>query len=157
MPISNDEFRAALGHFASGVTVVTTIDADGKRHGITVSAFTSLSLDPPLILICIEKATASHDAFLESRVFVANVLNDWQMDISERFAAPHVDKFEGVGFSTGELGCAILNDVLVSLECTLKHAYDGGDHSILVGEVVHTIQREGKPLVYFKGSYRSIC
>jgi flavin reductase (DIM6/NTAB) family NADH-FMN oxidoreductase RutF len=103
MPISNDEFRAALGSFASGVTVVTTMDGAGRAHGITVSAFCSVSLEPHLVLICIEKSTASHYAFEESGMFVVNILSEDQPAISERFASPNIDKFDGIGHTIGEL------------------------------------------------------
>lgn len=153
MPISNDEFRAALSNFASGVTVVTTTDAAGKLHGITVSAFSSLSLDPPLVLICIDKNTPSHYAFEESRIFVVNILAESQKHVSERFAAPHLDKFAGIGHETGELGSPILTGSVVSLECRLQNSFDGGDHSIFVGLVEYSRTSPGRPLLYFSGEY----
>src|SRR5215218_10166562 len=94
MPVSPDEFKDALSRFASGVTVVSTKDASGKLHGITVSAFCSVSLEPPMVLICIEKATGSHSAFEESGVFIVNILSASQSSTSERFAAPFEDKFK---------------------------------------------------------------
>src|SRR4029078_12242659 len=98
MPVSQDEFKDALSRFASGVTVVSTKDAEGKLHGITVSAFCSVSLTPPMVLICIEKITTSHHAFEESGVFVVNILSSSQSWVSEKFADPLTDKFEGVNF-----------------------------------------------------------
>jgi flavin reductase (DIM6/NTAB) family NADH-FMN oxidoreductase RutF len=153
MPITNDEFRAALGNFASGITVVTTKDAAGILHGITVSAFSSLSLEPRLVLICVEKTTASHYAFLESGIFTVNILSEGQEAISEQFAAPFLDKFEDIDFEIGEMGLPVLKGALGVIECELRDAFDGGDHSIFVGEIKHIDIREGKPLVYFQGEY----
>jgi flavin reductase ActVB len=153
MPVSEDEFRNALSCFASGVSVVTTKDAAGKSHGITVSAFCSVSLDPPLILICIEKTAASHYAFTESNGFVVNILDESQTDLSERFAAPASDKFEDIEVSPGIEGIPVLIDALANLECRLRQTCDGGDHSIFVGEVENTYVNDGRPLVYFRSSY----
>lgn len=157
MPVSNVEFRAALSNFASGVTVVTTTDAGGKMHGITVSAFCSVSLEPPMVLICIEKTTASHYAFEESEIFVVNILEESQADVSAHFASPYMDKFDGVDYKLGSLGAPILNGAIVNLECRLRHSLNGGDHSIFVGEVDNTIFRIGRPLLYFNGNYRTLA
>ena len=154
--ITKDEFRSALGRFASGVTIVTTKDNDGKLHGLTVSAFCSVSMNPPLILICIQKSTPSHFAFEESKAFVVNVLSEHQQNISNHFAAYHEDKFAGVNYKSGVLDLPVLEDCLVNLECRLKHAYDGGDHTIFVGEIENVILKEGNPLVYWKGNYRDL-
>ena len=156
MAINNQDFRAALGRFASGVTVVTTTDAAGKLHGITVSSFCSVSLEPPMVLICIEKTTASHYAFEESEIFVVNILNEAQADVSQKFAAPYLDKFDGVDFTIGELGAPVLGNALVNLECRLRHSLNGGDHSIFVGEVESVKVNDGLPLVYFRGAYREL-
>src|SRR5262245_12662040 len=96
MPVNPDEFRAALSRFPSGITVVTSIDSSGVPHGITVSAFCSVSLEPPLVLVCVEKTTGSHSALLETRVFVVNFLAAGQDDISETFSLTQIDKFECV-------------------------------------------------------------
>ena len=156
MPVSEFEFRSALSRFASGVSVVTTKDSGGNLHGITVSAFCSVSLTPPLVLICIEKVTASHSAFKESNAFVVNVLSESQMHLSERFAAPSEDKFGDVEFRAGIENIPVLNDTLASLECRLKHTFEGGDHSIFIGEVENVIVSDGEPLLYFQGNYRKV-
>lgn len=156
MAVSEDEFRNALSRFASGVSVVTTKDADGNFHGITVSAFCSVSLDPPLVLICIEKTTASHDSFPDSNVFVVNILDAAQANLSERFAAPAEDKFGDLDFRPGIEGVPVLNNALASLECSLIQKYDGGDHSIFVGKVENTATRDGQPLLYFRGTYGAL-
>ena len=155
-PVSADDFRNALSRFPSGVNVVTTKDAAGRPHGITVSAFCSVSLAPPLVLICIEGTTASHNAFAQSGVFVVNVLKESQQTLSEQFAAPAVDKFEDVEFRSGIEGVPVLIDALASLECRLKHTYDGGDHTIYVGEVEHIAIGKGGPLVYFHHGYTGV-
>lgn len=156
MPISNDEFRAALGLFASGVTVVTTTDAVGKMHGITVSAFCSVSLGPPLVLICIEKTTMSHYAFEESEIFAVNILGEDQTQVSAHFATPYLDKFEGIEYEVGRLGAPLIKGAIVNLECRLRHSLNGGDHSIFVGEVSDAVFHPGRPLLYFAGEYRRI-
>ncbi len=157
MPIDQDEFRNALSRFASGVTVVTTKDAAGRFHGITVSAFSSVSLDPPLILICIERATVSHYAFEESGLFVVNFLSDRQLELSERFASPVEDKFDGVDFSFGEFGIPILLGSLVNLECRIRNIGDGGDHTIFIADVESATINDGDPLLYFRSDYRQMA
>jgi flavin reductase (DIM6/NTAB) family NADH-FMN oxidoreductase RutF len=156
MPVSEDEFRSALSCFASGVSIVTTIDAAGNLHGLTVSAFCSVSLSPPLVLICIEKITASHFAFQESNAFVVNILDEEQASLSEHFATPFDDKFGVVDFRPGIGGIPVITNTLASLECRVRNAFDGGDHSIFVGEVENITVKNGKPLVYFRSEYRMI-
>ena len=156
MPVSQDEFRRALSCFTSGVTVVTTIDAAGELHGLTVSAFCSVSLSPPLVLICVEKTTASHFAFSESGVFGVNILNESQAELSDHFATPLFDKFSNVPYRIGFDGIPLLENTLASLECRIKNDFDGGDHSIFVAEVERATVEDGMPLVYFKGDYRKI-
>ena len=156
MPISDEEFRAALSNFASGVTVVTTTDATGRFHGITVSAFCSVSLEPPLVLICIEKTTTSHYAFEESEIFAVNILDEQQAAISDHFATPFLDKFNGVEYALGKLGAPLITGAIVNLECRLRHSLNGGDHSIFVGEVEDAVFNSGRPLLYFHGGYRKL-
>jgi flavin reductase (DIM6/NTAB) family NADH-FMN oxidoreductase RutF len=156
MPISEDEFRSALSRFTSGVTVVTTKDASGRFHGITVSAFSSVSLDPPLVLICIERDAYSHQAFLESGVFAVNFLSSSQSELSERFASPLDDKFDEVDFTLGDLGLPLLAGCLVNLECKVRNTGDGGDHTIFIGEVESARVNDGDPLLYFRSDYREI-
>ena len=149
------EFRDVIGRFASGVTIITT-SVDGAPFGTTASAVSSLSLEPPMVLICIEKTTVSHYAFEESGVFVVNILRDSQASASQRFADPSVDKFEDVEFEPGIDGVPVLKDALASLECRLTFSYHGGDHSIFVAQVENVIVREGDPLIYFRGEYGTI-
>jgi flavin reductase (DIM6/NTAB) family NADH-FMN oxidoreductase RutF len=156
MPVTPDDFRAALSRFPSGITVVTSRASTGDLHGITVSAFSSVSLNPPLILVCIEKTTGSHMAISETGLFVVNILASGQDEISERFSLPASDKFEGVNYHTGAGSIPVLDDALVNLECRIENSFDGGDHSIFVGAVETVSIRDGDPLVYFHGNYRDL-
>lgn len=155
--IGKDEFRAALSRFPSGVTIVTTRDANGRFHGITVSAFSSVSLTPPMILVCIEKTTGSHYALGESEFFVVNVLAEDQEELSNRFASQISDKFETVNYRLGSGEVPVLTDALVALECRTAYAYEGGDHTIFVGLVEKTeIKDNVNPLVYWHSNYRKL-
>jgi flavin reductase (DIM6/NTAB) family NADH-FMN oxidoreductase RutF len=156
MAIGENEFRAALARFASGVTVITTTDNQGNLHGITVSAFCSLSLEPPLVLICIDKKTGSHYAFEESKFFIVNILHEKQQHYADRFASKLPDKFDGVKFSKNPGGVPIIENVLANLECRLINFHDNGDHTIFVGQVEKVKIGEGNPLLYFLGKYRKI-
>ncbi len=156
MPVTSEEFRAALSRFPSGVTVVTTCDGEGRFHGISVSAFCSLSLEPPRVLICIEKTTGSHEALLESKAFIVHMLSAEQRDMSERFASLVEDKFEGIDLETGLDGIPVLLGCLANLECRLTNSFDGGDHSIFVGEVEKATVHDGDPILYFRGGYHSL-
>ena len=156
MAISEIEFRNALSRFASGVSVVTTRDDQGKFFGITVSAFCSVSLNPPLVLICIEKSTASHYAFKESGAFIVNILHYSQMDLSERFAAPASDKFENVDHRPGIDGIPCLEGTLANIECRISEIYEGGDHSVIIGAVETASVASGDPLLYFRGRYGTL-
>jgi flavin reductase (DIM6/NTAB) family NADH-FMN oxidoreductase RutF len=157
MPVSKDEFRSAMSRFASGVTVVTIRDDANQPGGITVSAFTSLSLEPPLVLVCIDKRASLHDLLVEGRHFAVNVLAEDQEILSRRFASRDADRFSGTGYTDGMTGVPILSDVLMAIECRVVHTYPGGDHTIIVGEVEHTVVRDGKPLTYFRGGYSELA
>lgn len=156
MPITKEEFRRTLSRFASGVTIVTTKDTNGHLHGLTVSAFCSVSLEPPLILVCIEKTTGSHHAFTESKAFVVNVLRESQIELSNHFASHSDDKFSGIDYSPGIGEIPVLHNCLANLECRLVSSYGGGDHTIFVGEVIKTQVFDGEPLAYFQGQYRTL-
>lgn len=141
---------------ASGVTVVTTRDAAGNPHGLTVSALCSLSADPPLLLACIYKKTGSHYAFFERQAFVVNVLEESQREISQQFASPADDKFNGIETEESIDGLPKLTGCLATLECRIIETHDGGDHTILVGSIERTNVAEGMPLLYFRGGYRNM-
>lgn len=156
MPITSDEFRTTLGRFASGVTVVTCKDAEDKLWGLTVSAFCSVSMTPPMVLVCVSKTNGSHASFPECGAFVVNILDESQQNISNHFASPLPDKFSSVEYRLNEKGLPVLRSCLASLECLLRHTYDGGDHTILVGEIEKADVSDGKPLVYWQGRYQSL-
>jgi len=156
MALTEHEFRHALSRFPSGVTVVTTRNDAGHAYGITVSAFCSVSLVPPMVLVCIEKITASHAALVEAGSFVVNILHENQRLLSERFAEPAADKFSDVETQESCTGIPMLKAALANLECRLAHAYDGGDHTIFVGEVEHVTVGDGVPLIYSQGDYAGI-
>lgn len=155
MPIDDAGFKQAMSHFLSGVTVVTT-QHEGVLYGMTVASFASLSLHPPLVLICIEKNVKSHDAIAAAGRFGVSVLSEAQGEISGRFASRVEDKFSGVSVRTGTLGVPMIEGAICSLECRLHDTLAGGDHTIYVGEVVEAQTTEGKPLAYFRSGYREL-
>ncbi len=153
MTIDSPTFRSVLGRFATGVTVVTACDDAGADHGMTVSAFCSLSLEPPLVLICIEHSTEMYRVLQSASRCVINVLTDEQETLSRRFAETMEDRFVGVGFTRGETNCAILDDVLAFAECEIIERHVAGDHTIYVANVITGSAREGRPLLYYRGGY----
>ncbi|MCS6842445.1 MAG: flavin reductase family protein [Roseiflexus sp.] len=155
MPVDESRFRQLMGHFASGVTVVTT-EYEGQLFGLTVSSFCSLSLHPPLVLICIDKKVRAHDAIAAARRYAVNILEKHQEYLSRRFATPEIDKFIGVAWRFGQLGLPILEGTLASFECRLTDTFPGGDHSIFVGEVQNGEIREGSPLIYYRRGYHEL-
>jgi flavin reductase (DIM6/NTAB) family NADH-FMN oxidoreductase RutF len=155
MSIDEARFRQVLGHFATGVTVVTT-EHNGELFGMTVSSFASLSLKPSLILICIDKTVPTHDAIGAAGCFVVNILEKRQEHLSRRFATAKNDKFKGVAWHTGQLGLPVLEGVLAVIECRLHATLDGGDHTIYVGEVTDAEVHEGTPLLYYRRGYHEL-
>lgn len=156
MAITNEEFRRALSRFASGVTVVTLKDREKNPHGITVSAFSSVSLDPPLVLVCIDNDAGTHRVFHESKRFVVNILSEDQSDHSNQFASKIADKFINIHHHEGLEGIPVLKNALVNLECRLVQDFVAGDHTVFIGEIERAHINEGNPLVYFQGGYRKI-
>lgn len=156
MPIEKNELRQVMGHFATGVTIITTLTKAGEMHGLTANAFTSVSLEPPLLLISVDKKAESWPAFEESRVFTVNILADDQEGLSRKFAVSGGNKFGGVAYRIGANGAPILDGTLAYIECTLYAAYDGGDHSIYLGEIQQAEIHEGKPLLFYRGGYREL-
>ena len=148
-------FKLAMSHFASGVTVVTT-ENGGRPYGMTVAAFASLSLHPPLVLICIEKTVKTHDAIAAAQKFGVSILSAEQGSISARFASRSEDKFSGMEITRGEIGIPLIAGALTTLECEVYDQLPGGDHSIFVGRVIDARTREGVPLLYFRSGYREI-
>jgi flavin reductase (DIM6/NTAB) family NADH-FMN oxidoreductase RutF len=157
MSLDPDEFRSVLGRFASGVTVVTCTDAQGRDCGITVSAFASLSLQPPLVVMCIDHDASTLPALMAASHFVVNILAAHQEAIARRFSMPDAEqRFEGLGFTRTQAGGAVLEDVLASLECRAVQSIPGGDHTIFVGEVETATARSATPLLYYRGGYSQL-
>lgn len=156
MPIDKNELRRVMGHFATGVTVITALRKSGEMHGLTANAFTSVSLVPPLLLVCVDKNAESYPCFDETRVFTVNILAHDQEALSRKFAVSGGEKFQGVAYHTGANGAPILDGALAYVECKVVQAFDGGDHTIYLGEIEQAEAREGKPLMFFRGGYREL-
>jgi flavin reductase (DIM6/NTAB) family NADH-FMN oxidoreductase RutF len=157
MPVGKQEFRTALGHFASGVTVVTLRTAEGRLAGITVTAFASVSLEPPLVLVSIDQRAYVHKHLKTGTLFAVNLLQEHQETLSRRFAASDEHQFRGVGYSEGIEGVPLLDDVLAAIECRVVAEHVGGDHTIFLGQVEATRVTDGKPLMYFRGGYGQLA
>lgn len=153
MTVDDRAFRDALGSFATGVTIATTLDALNEPVGVTASSFNSVSLDPPLVLWSLAKDSFSREAFCSSGHFAVHVLAASQEELSNRFARSGDDKFSGVEWTRGELGSPVLDQYAARFECRTRHEYEGGDHVILVGEVVSFDARDEVPLLFHGGSY----
>lgn len=156
MPIDRSELRRVMSHFATGVTIITTRDLDAKPYGLTANAVCSVSLSPPLLLVCIDRRAESHPAFERSRLFAVNVLGLGHEKLSRQFAVSGGDKFIDVPHRSGVTGAPILEGALAALECRVVAVHDGGDHVIYVGEVAHLEASEGDPLLFFRGQYRRL-
>ncbi len=147
-------FRSALGTFATGVTVMTTVSASGELVGNTASSFNSVSLDPPLVLWSLARKAYSFDTYQTAKYFAVNVLREGQDDLSARFSKSSGDKWRGIDYETWDTGCPILPSALAIFECKMSYTYDGGDHAIFVGEVLKfDHDPKGKPLVFWRGGY----
>lgn len=159
MSVDIGAFRETMAHWASGVTVITAMD-DGQRVGITASSLASVGLDPPQILVCVNKRLYTHGAIEAGGVFAVNILQTSQLEWGMRFAGliPDLhDRFEGIQTHTAVTGSPILPGVLGWLDCTVAHAYDGGDHTIFVGRVEACGASEGgPPLLYFNRHWRRL-
>ena len=150
------DFKAGLARFGTGVTVITTRDGKGEPAGFTASSFTSLSIDPPMVLFCLANDATCYDAFLEARCFAVNILSDTQQEISNRFASRGEDKFDGLTLRDGTEGMPLIENSLAMLECRTTRTVPGGDHLIFMGEVREIHMGEGRPLLYYMGGYHSI-
>ena len=153
MAVDAREIRNVMGHFATGVTVITTKDTTGKPFGLTVNSFTSLSLNPPLVIVCVDKTVDCYSCFDDSKVFAVNVLNEDQEELSRRFATKGIEKFEGIPWRMGENGSPLLDGVIGAIECKVTESYEGGDHTIFLGEILSATAKGDRPLLFFKGKY----
>ena len=147
------EFRNALGTYPTGVTVVTTVDAQGQPRGFTANSFTSVSLDPPLLLVCLAKNAHSHPIFTQAEKFGVNILSDRQKEVSGLFASKAADKFDKVEWNYSDLQTPIISKSLATFNCELESQVEAGDHTILIGRVRSFKTDAGKPLGYCRGAY----
>ena len=154
-PVDSVALRRALGTFLTGVTVVTCIDELGRPRGFTANSFTSVSLDPPLVLVCIAKSAESIDAFVGAEGFGINILAEHQKFVSQTFASKSAEKFQSVRWLPGSTGAPSLEESIAWLDCHTRQRVDAGDHVVLIGEVVHFSTSGGRPLGYCQGNYLS--
>lgn len=149
-------FRDVMGRFPTGVTVVGTRAPDGSPRGLTVNAFTSVSLDPPLVLVCIDRGSSSHDILAEGEGFAVSILSDTQSRIAAHFASePSEERFEGIDWDPADSGNPVLSGASAWLDCALADVLEGGDHSILLGRVVSCGTSDAAPLLFHAGSFGS--
>jgi flavin reductase (DIM6/NTAB) family NADH-FMN oxidoreductase RutF len=156
MAIESQELRRVMGHFATGVTVITTKDQSGKPNGLTANAFMSLSLNPPLVVISVDKGATCYACFELQNAFTVNFLSEDQEEISRLFATKGADKFADLKWHAGRNGAAIIDGALGHVECTISECHDGGDHTIVVGEIVNASATGERPLLFFKGKYQRL-
>ncbi len=153
--VDPEEFRTALSRFASGVTVVS-VGAEGKLHGMTASSFASVSLDPPRVLVCLDKSSHTRSLLERSGTFAVNILSADQEPISRAFAHAGPKPFEALPYKRGGNGAPLLDGALAWIECTTAEIVDGGDHDIVIGDVTACSSADGNPLIYFARGYRSL-
>jgi flavin reductase (DIM6/NTAB) family NADH-FMN oxidoreductase RutF len=154
--ISADHFRLVMGNFATGITVVTTRDAKGQPCGLTVNSFTSVSLDPLLVLVCLDKRLSNLQAFKDTKQFGVSVLSEHQEDVSRLFAKRDSERPASLYFD-GKLGLPLLINSLAVMECETVEIYEGGDHLIFLGVVKSgEVLQADHPLLYFRGKYRTL-
>ena len=157
MPVDPADFRRALGQFAAGVTVVTTHDAQGRSLGLTVTAFASVSLEPPLVLVCVDHRSEAHVGFRHAGLFGISILAEGQEEVSRRFAVGGAAKFKGLELATGSTGVPLIPGALAHLECRVSGTHVAGDHTIYVGEVLSVGVHPGRPLLYHDRDYRRLA
>jgi flavin reductase (DIM6/NTAB) family NADH-FMN oxidoreductase RutF len=155
-PIDPSLYRRTCARFATGITVVTVVDEFGRPHGLTVNSFSSVSLDPPLVLVSIDLSNAILGHFLSSPCFAINILAEHQEHLSRRFSSVSENRFNGIDWHPGEFGEPLLEGVLAQLECSVTRIFEAGDHTVMIGEVRLASYSEGRPLVYFNSSYRNL-
>jgi flavin reductase (DIM6/NTAB) family NADH-FMN oxidoreductase RutF len=153
-PLTSEEFKRASGRFATGIAIATVRDAHGTPHGLTVNSFTSVSLDPPLVSICLGHAVSLIEMFRAASYFGINVLAGNQRALAERFARSGQDRFEGIAWEAGPNGVPVIAGVLAAMECRVTERIVAGDHDIFLARMLTARVMEGKPLVYFASAYR---
>ena len=156
MSVDSDTFRAVLGRFATGITVITGRDEAGVDHGMTVSAFSSVSLDPPLILACIDHMASMRELLARLTWIGINILSEGQEAISRRFSGKDIDRFDGLGYSRGGHGVALLDDALAHMEARIVDRHEAGDHTIVIAEVEAAEAFSERPLLYYRSGYAQL-
>jgi flavin reductase (DIM6/NTAB) family NADH-FMN oxidoreductase RutF len=154
--VDPDLFRSVLGRFASSVTVLSARDASGKDHGMTVSAFASVSLDPPLVLACVDKTASIYSTLQATDAIGISILSEAQESSSRRFAEKDADRFDDLEIERGAKGVALLKGASAHLECRIIARHDGGDHTIYVASVEKASAHDGRPLLYYRGGYTQL-
>lgn len=149
-------FLRACAQFATGVAIVSVLDSSGQPQGMTANSFTSVSLQPPLVLVCIDHKARLMEHVETSDAFAINILRESQQELSTHFARPAEDRFVATEWYPGETGMPLIPGALATLECRIVQRIPAGDHTILLGEVVSAIRHEGRPLVYFSSSYQQL-
>lgn len=154
--LEGQKFRDALSAFASGVTVISVRDDEGRLRGITVSAFSSVSLSPPLILACVARSSTSEREFTPGVYFGVSILSERQTSLAQHFAKPSGNKFGDIPFRFGRAGIPLIEDASAQLECVVSRRLDGGDHTIVLGEVLAAEVSDAEPLIYVRRGFRQI-
>ncbi len=155
LAVDKDVFRDVIGHFATGVSVITVRDA-GADFGVTVSAVCSVSLEPPMLLVCLNRTSRTQGAVARAGSFAMNILGRGQTELARRFATDRDDKFDGVDVTYGKLGHPMLSVAIAHVECRVVEQATGGTHTIFIAEVKRAQRFEGEPLLYFRGEFGSL-
>jgi len=154
MPVDRQEFRKAMGCYATGVTVITALSPEGKPVGMTVNSFNSVSLDPPLVLFSLDRKATHFADFMAAQHFAVHILSETQQALSRTFSTQGIDRWAGLAYECWDTGCPILPGSLASFDCITEARHEGGDHIIFVGKVVRLGHApEGAPLLYYRGKY----
>jgi flavin reductase (DIM6/NTAB) family NADH-FMN oxidoreductase RutF len=157
MAIDQRQFRDVMGKFATGVTIITTM-VEGTAHGITANSFTSVSLDPPLMLFCLGRSSTNFDAFMATESFAVNILAADQDKLSTHFAMFEGDRFDGTAWSAWNTGAPILDGVVAAADCVLEARHDAGDHVVIIGRAVRAEGlSDAAPLLYHQGKYAGVA
>jgi len=154
--IDPSEFRQLLGHFATGVTILTTATPEGQPLGMTANSLSAVSLCPPLISVCVDREAEMHDVILKAPEFVVNVLASPQEALARRFSDKHEDRFDGVGYHLSPEGLILLEGVLAHIICQRQETYPAGDHTIVLGRVIGGGTNDGRPLLFYRGGYAAL-
>jgi flavin reductase (DIM6/NTAB) family NADH-FMN oxidoreductase RutF len=154
--VTGDLFRKAAGRFATGITIATVVDSDGVPHGLTVNSFTSVSLQPPLVLVCIAHAAVTVECFRTAKYFGINILASDQRELSDHFARKGHDRFATIEWTPGQTGVPLLPGVLALMECEVYSTVRAGDHDIFLGEVMRIEVEDRRPLLYWSSSYHTL-